>query len=63
MTAPSLPPAAAVTTLPAPPLDPDHPVPPAAIPETAPAPAHSRLGELVEHIPFVGKTLADRVSR
>jgi hypothetical protein len=63
LAAPVLPPATAVAVAPAAQLDPDHPVPPAAIPEAVPAPTHSRLGALVEHIPFVGKTLADRVSR
>ena len=63
MTAPALPPAASVAAPPVAPVDPDRPVPPAEIPEAAPAPAHSRLGGLVAHIPFVGKTLADRVSR
>jgi len=63
MTAPTLPPPAAVPALPAPQVDPDHPVPPAAIPEAMPPRAPSRFGALVAEIPFVGKTLADRVSR
>jgi hypothetical protein len=62
MAAPTLPPPAVIAPI-APPVDPDRPVPPAAIPEAQPAPAHSGLGRLVEHIPFVGKSLADRVSR
>ena len=66
LAAPALPPATAVAIAPAPQVDPDHPVPPAEIPAAAPqdaARAHSRFGELVAQIPFVGKTLADRVSR
>lgn len=64
LAAPALPPPAAIATVAAPQLDPDRPVPPAAIPEAAPQDAaHSRFGELVAQIPFVGKTLADRVSR
>lgn len=66
LAAPALPPATPVAIAPAPQVDPDHPVPPAAIPEVASEPdAHprSRFSKLVEDIPFVGKTIADRVSR
>ncbi len=66
LAAPALPPATAVAIAPAPQVDPDHPVPPAEIPAAAPQDAArtpSRFGELVAQIPFVGKSLADRVSR
>ena len=63
--APALPPPAAVAIAPEPQVDPDRPVPPAAIPEMASAPKEdrSRLNELVAQIPFVGKSIADRVAR
>jgi hypothetical protein len=66
LAAPALPLAASVAALPTPQLDPDHPVPPAEIPEAAPLDAArtpSRFGALVAQIPFVGQSLADRVSR
>ena len=63
MTAPALPPPAAIAPVATPQVDSDHPVPPAAIPDAMPARAPSRLGALVEQIPFVGQSLADRVSR
>lgn len=66
LAAPALPPPASIATVTAPQVDSDHPVPPAAVPEAAPqdaAKAHSRIGELIGEIPFVGKTLADRVAR
>lgn len=66
LAAPTLPPPAAIAPVAAPQVDPDHPVPPAVIPEAASEPdAHprSRFGELVAEIPFVGKTIADHVSR
>jgi len=54
--APALPPATAVAIAPAPPLDADHPVPPAPIPDmaTVPKETRSRLGELVAQIPLLG---------
>jgi hypothetical protein len=63
LAAPALPPPAVIAPVAAPQVDSDHPVPPAAIPEAMPARTPSRLGALVEDIPFVGKTLADRVLR
>lgn len=66
LAAPTWPPATAVAIAPAPQVDPDHPVPPAEIPAVTPQDAArtpSRFGELVAQIPFVGKSLADRVSR
>ncbi len=57
--APALPPAASVPTVPTLQVDPDHPVPPAAIPETMPVlnQNHSRFDEWVAQIPIVGRTL------
>ena len=64
LAAPALPPPADVATVGAPQVDPDHPVPPGAIPEASPpAGKHSRIGEWIGEIPFVGKSLADRVAR
>jgi hypothetical protein len=63
--APTLPPPSVVGVTPAPQADPDHPVPPSAIPEQQmqEAKKRSRMGELVEDIPFFGKSLADKVWR
>lgn len=63
--APVLPPATSVAAAPAPQAEPDHPVPPASIPEvtssaadnTAPAEHSSRFG-WVSHIPLLGAALA-----
>ena len=59
LAAPALPPAAAVARVPTLQVDPDHPVPPAAIPETMPVlnQNHSRFDEWVAQIPIVGRTL------
>jgi hypothetical protein len=64
--APVLPPPLSIVAVQAPQTNADHPVPPASIPEVvvgADTHPRSRLGALVAEIPFVGKTIADRVSR
>jgi hypothetical protein len=66
--APALPPANFVATPSAPPTDPDHPLPPASIPDTVP-PAnadaakpgeqgHSRIGNWIAHVPLLGRVIA-----
>jgi hypothetical protein len=61
--APALPPATAVAAPPAPQADPDHPVPPAAIPnpdDVAAAKAeqqHSRIGRWIAKIPLMGNVI------
>jgi hypothetical protein len=60
ISAPALPPAASVASVPAPQADDGHPVPPGAIPEANPADAEkaasrSRIGALIAQIPFVGR--------
>lgn len=66
ITAPTLPPPAVIDAAPAAQITGDHPVPPAAIPDPPMqdiGKKRSRIGELVEDIPFFGKSLADRVWR
>jgi hypothetical protein len=58
--APALPPAMSVASVPAPQEDEDHPVPPGSIPDAVPTnpgkvEGHSRLGALIARIPFVGR--------
>jgi hypothetical protein len=64
--APGLPPAASVATVPAPPVDAEHPVPPAPIPDVkplpkvaavAPAERHSRFSGLIAQIPLLGRVI------
>lgn len=65
--APALPPPASVAATPVPQVDSgDHPIPPAAIPDPPqpdPSRGPSRIGDLVSEIPFVGKSLADHITR
>ena len=63
MVAPALPPATAVAAPPVPQADPDHPVPPAAIPNpddvaaAKPEQHHSRIGRWIAKIPLMGNVI------
>ena len=61
--APALPPATSVAAPPVPQTDPDHPVPPGAIPNAddvaaaKPEPHHSRIGQWIAKVPLMGKVI------